>query len=99
MDNARIIWNSEDELFKNLQLFRTFGSVRSHCEIQGKISFLVVSQKSANVLASKCSNYATHGYTYDINIYLRKDRQREAQYLTAAYASDKPDKGSRKIWP
>jgi hypothetical protein len=32
----RLIWNSKDELFRNLQPFRTFGSRWSHCEIQGK---------------------------------------------------------------
>jgi len=51
MDNARIILNSKDELFKILQPFRTFGNVRSHCEIQGKSSFQVVSRKNANVSA------------------------------------------------
>jgi len=42
MDNVRIIWNSKDELFKILQPFRTFGSIRSHCEIQRKGSFQIV---------------------------------------------------------
>jgi hypothetical protein len=40
------------------------------------------------------------GCTYDMNVYLSKDRQRVAQHLTATHnKSDQSDKGGRSIWP
>jgi len=45
------------------------------------------SRKYANVSASKCSNYVITGYTYDMNIYLGKDRQRALQHLTATHTT------------
>ena len=76
MDNARIIWNSKDEIFKILQPFRIFGSIRSRCEIQGKGSFQTVHlEKNTNFRHQSFKLCDSTGYTYYINIYLCKDRK------------------------
>jgi hypothetical protein len=82
IENTRLIWNSKDKLLKILQPFRTFGCRRSHCEIQGKGTFQTVHpEKTKNVSASKCSNFATPMDIHDMSVYLGKDKGR--YHLTA----------------
>ena len=40
-----------------------------------------------SISASKFSNFMTTGYTYDMKLYMSKDRQHTAQHVTATHAT------------
>jgi len=87
VENTRPTWNYKDELSKILHPFQIFGSRWSHCEIQGRIVFKqYIPKKNHKRFGIKMFKLCdSTGYTYDMNVYLGKDRQRAAQHLTATH--------------
>ena len=99
VENTRLVWKYKDELLKILHPLRTFGSRWSNCEIQGKGSFQIVNPKKTQMFWHQMFNLCdSTGYTYDINVYLGKDKgwhntwqQPMLQWLIW--------QGGRRIWP
>ena len=74
--------------FQNFQPFRTFGNRWSHCEIHGKGIIQTVHPEKGKRFGIKMLKLCdSTRYTYDMNVYLGKDRQRAEQHLTATHST------------
>ena len=56
-------------------------------KFKGRVLFKQCIPKKRKSFGIKSSNYATLLDTHDMNVYLGKERQREAQHLTATHAT------------
>ena len=87
IEDAKSVWNSKPEIFKILHPFWTSGCRRNNCIVQRKGHFPTIYTQETRTFGIRIYKLCDEtGYTYDMTVYLARDRQRTAQHLTATHA-------------
>ena len=86
MENTRLVSNYKDELFKFYNPSEYLAVDEVTVKFKARIVFKQYIPKKRQLFGIKMLKlYDSTGYTYDMNVYLGKDRQRAAQHLTATH--------------
>ena len=87
IEDAKSVWNSKPEIFKILHPFWTSGCRRNNCIVQRNGHFPTIYTQETRTFGIRIYKVCDEtGYTYDMTVYLARDRQRTAQHLTATHA-------------
>ena len=88
MEDEKSVWNSKREIFKILQPFWTSGLDKVIVLYKGRAIFRQYIPKKHKRFGIKFYEICVEtGYTYDMTIYLGRDRQRTARHLTVTRAT------------
>ena len=74
--------------FPNFTTLQKIWLLTSYCFLQGKGDFQIIHTKKRKRFGIKIFKLCdSTGYTYDMKVYLGKERQRTAQHVTATHAT------------